>query len=64
MAEDAITGLQETDRKALEILSKAGRQYEEYLRITDTADLVTSEEEWEDTARSWDHPLTLVLDRE
>ncbi|MFH1953768.1 MAG: hypothetical protein ABIL06_19385 [Pseudomonadota bacterium] len=61
MEKHAFRDLSEQDRKALDILSQAQKQYERYLRIANILDLIPSEDDIEEPPRSWDHPLTLII---
>lgn len=53
--------LSRDDRRALDLLEDAQRQYERYRELHDVAAVVNSQESPEPPVPNWHSPLTLVL---
>ncbi len=57
--------LSKEDQQILDLLEEAGKQYENYLKITEVTSLMTSDEPiTEELAYTWDRPLTLALSKD
>jgi len=55
------SSLSREDRRALDLLEGARRQYERYRELQETAALLPIQEPSDPPAPDWRHPLTLVL---
>ena len=54
----------ESDEKMLDLLADTQKQYENYLKVTSSLDVLLEEDAIIEPTRSWDHPLTLVLNKD
>ncbi len=52
---------EQTDAEALKLLEVASKQYEEYLRITASAEIFAETEQESPSKQDWTHPMGLVL---
>lgn len=55
--------LTNADKNVFAIIDQASKQYDEYLRIAATAALVDPDRAAVPSQPSWNHPMTLVLNR-